>query len=90
LDKFNHGVLIPSLLILLDYTIANYLGWLSISGLILGIVALVQIEKRAEKGKGFAITGIVLCALTLPIWFCTFGPQIGEALLNILNILENW
>ncbi|MFF9207365.1 MULTISPECIES: DUF4190 domain-containing protein [unclassified Streptomyces] len=37
-------------------------------GLVLGVVALVQIRKRGERGKGMAIGGIVLSTLGLALW----------------------
>ncbi|MGW3146665.1 DUF4190 domain-containing protein [Streptomyces sp. NPDC001177] len=37
-------------------------------GLVLGIVALVQIRKRGERGKGLAIGGSVLSGIGLALW----------------------
>lgn len=37
-------------------------------GLVLGIVALVQIRKRGERGKGMAIAGSVLSCVGLALW----------------------
>lgn len=47
-------------------------------GLILGIVALVQIRKRGERGKGMAVAGIVLSTigtLLLTLVFATGGVR---------------
>lgn len=38
---------------------------LGVIGLVLGIIALNQIKKTGEQGKGFAITGIVLGVLSV-------------------------
>ncbi|WP_405772835.1 DUF4190 domain-containing protein [Streptomyces sp. NBC_01538] len=42
-------------------------------GLILGIVALVQIRKRGERGKGMAVTGAVLSTVGLALWALLLG-----------------
>lgn len=47
-------------------------------GLVLGIVALVQIRKRGERGKGMAVAGIVLStigALLMTLAFTTGGAR---------------
>lgn len=46
-----------------------YFGLLgSITGLALSIAALVQINRRGERGKGFAIAGICVGAIFSAIW----------------------
>ncbi|MDQ0932383.1 DUF4190 domain-containing protein [Streptomyces turgidiscabies] len=42
-------------------------------GLILGIVALAQIRKRGERGKGMAVTGSVLSTVGLALWALLLG-----------------
>ncbi|MEV0980730.1 DUF4190 domain-containing protein [Streptomyces sp. NPDC049915] len=37
-------------------------------GLVLGVIALVQIRKRGERGKGLAIGGAVLSTIGLALW----------------------
>ncbi|MFB7657054.1 MULTISPECIES: DUF4190 domain-containing protein [unclassified Streptomyces] len=37
-------------------------------GLVLGLVALAQIRKRGERGKGFAVAGSVLSSVGLVLW----------------------
>ena len=40
-------------------------GLLSIVGLVLSIVGLTEINKTGEKGKGFAIAGIIISAISI-------------------------
>lgn len=57
-DKTN-GLAVASL-------ITGLIGCVSLVGLILGIIALGQIRKRGERGRGMAIAGIVLfCVWTV-------------------------
>ncbi|WP_063794246.1 DUF4190 domain-containing protein [Streptomyces graminilatus] len=42
-------------------------------GLVLGVVALVQIRKKGERGKGMAVTGSVLSAVGLALWALLLG-----------------
>jgi hypothetical protein len=44
----------------------------AISGIITGYIALPQIKKTGEKGKGFAISGILLGIIALLIYFSGF------------------
>ncbi|MFI5793174.1 DUF4190 domain-containing protein [Streptomyces sp. NPDC051677] len=37
-------------------------------GLVLGIIALVQIKKRGERGKGMAVAGAILSSVGLALW----------------------
>ncbi|WP_449342519.1 DUF4190 domain-containing protein [Streptomyces aurantiogriseus] len=48
--------------------VLGVLCFLPAVGLILGIVALVQIRKRGERGKGMAIGGAVLSSVGLALW----------------------
>ena len=48
---------------------------IGIVGLVFGFIALAQIKKGKGKGRGFAIAGIVLGFLNLPI--CSFTLLIG-------------
>lgn len=56
-----NGVAIASLVL-------GVLCFLPAVGLVLGIVALVQIGKRGERGKGMAIAGSVLSSVGLALW----------------------
>ncbi|MGW2045374.1 DUF4190 domain-containing protein [Streptomyces sp. NPDC001858] len=56
-----NGVAIASLVL-------GILCFLPAIGLILGIIALVQIKKRGERGKGMAIAGSILSSLGLALW----------------------
>jgi hypothetical protein len=57
-------------------------GWAWLAGIVLGIVGLVQIKRHpGQKGKGWAITGIVLgilriCIVAVSVLFLA-GPSIG-------------
>ncbi len=64
-------------------SLCNGIGGLAwIAGIVLGIVGLVQIKRHpGQKGKGWAITGIVLgilriCIVTGSVLFLA-GPSIG-------------
>ncbi|MFD7132684.1 DUF4190 domain-containing protein [Streptomyces sp. NPDC059894] len=48
--------------------VLGVLCFLPAVGLVLGIVALVQIRRRGERGKGMAIGGAVLSSLGLALW----------------------
>ncbi|MET7653531.1 DUF4190 domain-containing protein [Streptomyces sp. NPDC005486] len=56
-----NGVAIASLVL-------GLLCFLPAVGLVLGIIALVQIRKRGERGKGMAIAGSVLSSVGLALW----------------------
>lgn len=50
-------------------------------GLVLGLIALWQIKKRGERGKGMAITGIVLSSISTALLLVAVARGgIGEAL----------
>ncbi|MFE7269433.1 DUF4190 domain-containing protein [Streptomyces sp. NPDC057623] len=46
-------------------------------GLVLGLIALAQIRKRGERGKGMAIAGCVLSSVGLALW--VLGLSTGSA-----------
>ncbi|MFI7497671.1 DUF4190 domain-containing protein [Streptomyces sp. NPDC049687] len=48
--------------------VLGLLCFLPAVGLVLGIIALVQIKKRGEHGKGMAIGGAVVSCLGLALW----------------------
>lgn len=55
---------------------------IQIVGLIVSIVALVKINKTGEKGKGFAIAGIIISVVLALVWslvFATIGAAIFAA-----------
>ena len=74
-------------------------GLLGIASLVTGIIGATQIKKSAgaEKGKGMAITGIVLgainiiipCALValMPVLLAILGPVIGDVFSQINSSL---
>jgi Domain of unknown function (DUF4190) len=75
----------------LPFLCATISGLFSLGALVTGIVGLVQVKKTGQKGRGLAITGIVLgvlgvlTACLLPfigtaIW-AALGWQVGDALL---------
>ncbi|UIX31039.1 DUF4190 domain-containing protein [Streptomyces sp. GQFP] len=61
-----NGVAIASLVL-------GILCFLPALGLVLGIVALVQIRKKGERGKGMAIAGSVLSTVGLALWALLLG-----------------
>ncbi|MCF1598062.1 DUF4190 domain-containing protein [Streptomyces muensis] len=42
-------------------------------GLVLGLIALAQIKKRGERGKGMAVAGSVLSSVGLALWALTLS-----------------
>ena len=81
--------------------IIPFLGWVcygigglcAVAALVLGFVGMNQAKKNGEKGRGMAITGIVLGALGL-LGICVFvvislvmGPVIGNVFSQINSSL---
>ncbi|MFJ9741631.1 DUF4190 domain-containing protein [Streptomyces sp. NPDC101166] len=62
--------------------VLGVLCFLPAVGLILGIVALVQIKKRGERGKGMAIGGAVLSGLGLAMWILLLATSGGSAFME--------
>ncbi|MER5374051.1 DUF4190 domain-containing protein [Streptomyces sp. NPDC002553] len=62
--------------------VLGVLCFLPAVGLILGIVALVQIKKRGERGKGMAIGGAVLSGLGLAAWILLLATGGGSAFME--------
>ncbi|MFH8800134.1 DUF4190 domain-containing protein [Streptomyces sp. NPDC017936] len=48
--------------------VLGVLCFLPAVGLVLGVIALVQIRRRGERGRGMAIAGTVLSSLGLALW----------------------
>ncbi|MER7103848.1 DUF4190 domain-containing protein [Streptomyces humidus] len=48
--------------------VLGVLCFLPAVGLVLGIVALTQIRKRGERGKGMAVAGMILSSAGLALW----------------------
>jgi hypothetical protein len=67
-------VIVPGL----PFLCATVSGLLSLGALVTGIVGLVQVKRSGEKGRGLAVTGIVLGVLGL-IASCLI-PLMGTAL----------
>lgn len=61
-----NGVAIASLVL-------GILCFLPALGLVLGIIALAQIRKRGERGKGMAVAGSVLSTVGLALWALLLG-----------------
>ncbi|MGW1253973.1 DUF4190 domain-containing protein [Streptomyces sp. NPDC002513] len=58
--------------------VLGILCFLPAIGLVLGLIALVQIRRRGERGRGLAIGGIVMSSIGLALFvtaFATGGPQ---------------
>ncbi|MFV0133839.1 DUF4190 domain-containing protein [Streptomyces sp. HMX87] len=53
--------------------VLGLLCFLPAVGLVLGLVALRQIRRRGERGKGFAVAGGVLSSVGLVLWALAFG-----------------
>ncbi|MEV7287252.1 DUF4190 domain-containing protein [Streptomyces sp. NPDC093252] len=51
-------------------------------GLVLGLVALAQIRRRGERGKGMAITGAALSAVGLLLWTLFFTTGASDEFLD--------
>lgn len=58
--------------------VTGLLGCLSIAGLVLGIVALVQIRHTGERGRGLAIGGIAAFA----VWLALFATALATGVLT--------
>ncbi|MEV5435559.1 septum formation family protein [Streptomyces sp. NPDC052682] len=60
--------------------VLGILCFLPAVGLVLGLVALRQIRRRGERGKGMAVAGAVLSCVGLALWGVTLSTGIlGEA-----------
>ncbi|WP_416977183.1 DUF4190 domain-containing protein [Streptomyces sp. T028] len=66
-----NGVAIASLVL-------GLLCFLPAVGLVLGIIALVQIRKRGERGKGMAIAGAVVSSLGLALWVVSLSTNVAS------------
>ena len=58
--------------------VLGLLCFLPAVGLILGIIALVQIRKRGERGKGMAIAGAVVSTLGLALWVVSLSTSVAS------------
>jgi hypothetical protein len=62
----------------------------AIAAIACGIIALNQIKRTGQSGRGLAIAGIVLGGLT-PVWitvlFSLLGPIIQQTFLNVQQSL---
>ena len=57
-----------------------WIFWLgSAAGLVLGLVAIRQINNRNDRGRGIAIAGIVLSAIGLAILFLGIGVAVTHS-----------
>jgi len=74
------SVLVPTL----PFLCATISGLFSLGAVLTGIVGLIQVKNSGQKGKGFAIAGLVLGILNL-ITACVI-PFVGTALWAALGI----
>lgn len=58
--------------------VLGLLCFLPAVGLILGIIALVQIRRRGERGKGMAIAGAVVSSLGLALWAVSLSTSVAS------------
>ena len=58
--------------------VLGVLCFLPAVGLILGIIALVQIRRRGERGKGMAIAGAVLSSVGLALWVVSLSTNVAS------------
>ncbi|MBC2900720.1 DUF4190 domain-containing protein [Streptomyces cupreus] len=58
--------------------VLGILCFLPAVGLVLGLVALAQIKKKGERGKGMAIAGSVLSSVGLALWTVTLSTGIAS------------
>ncbi|WP_367321026.1 DUF4190 domain-containing protein [Streptomyces sp. HUAS ZL42] len=68
-----NGVAIASLVL-------GLLCFLPAVGLVLGVIALVQIGKKGERGKGLAIAGSVLSCVGLALWVVLLATGAGSGM----------
>ncbi|MDX3384806.1 DUF4190 domain-containing protein [Streptomyces niveiscabiei] len=47
-------------------------------GIVLGIIALVQIKRRGERGRAMAVIGIVLSSLGLALWLVALTTDVAR------------
>ncbi|MET9504592.1 DUF4190 domain-containing protein [Streptomyces sp. NPDC006622] len=59
--------------------VLGVLCFLPAVGLVLGVIALVQIRKRGERGTGMAIGGAVLSSLGLALWVLMLATGGGSS-----------
>ncbi|MFG2127852.1 DUF4190 domain-containing protein [Streptomyces sp. NPDC048751] len=53
--------------------VTGVLCFLPAVGLVLGLIALGQIKRRGERGKGFAVAGVVLSSVGIALWAVTLA-----------------
>nr|WP_234311915.1 DUF4190 domain-containing protein [Streptomyces griseus] len=53
--------------------VTGVLCFLPAVGLVLGLIALGQIRRRGERGKGFAVAGAILSSVGLALWVVTLA-----------------
>ena len=58
--------------------VLGLLCFLPAVGLVLGIIALVQIRKRGERGKAMAVAGTVLSSLGLALWIVALTTDTAQ------------
>ncbi|MHC5905813.1 DUF4190 domain-containing protein [Streptomyces sp. S6] len=58
--------------------VLGLLCFLPAVGLVLGVIALVQIKRRGERGKAMAIGGTVLSSLGLALWLVALTTNVGS------------
>ena len=72
--------------------VSSLLGWLCgigpILGLIFGFIALNQIKKTGEGGRGLALAGIIIGALAI-VFGIIYGIIVGIAAVNQQSVQVN-
>ena len=79
--KFN-GLALAGFIVSLASLLINLWGIVGLTGMILSIVGLTQINKNGHKGKGLAITGIVVGAIG--VVYAIYVIIVGVAVLSLL------
>lgn len=62
--------------------VLGILCFLPAVGLVLGLIALVQIKKKGERGKGMAIAGSVLSSVGLTVWVLSLSTGLASDVWN--------
>ena len=67
-----NGLAVAGFVVSLASLLINFWGITSVVGIILSAVALSQIKKTNESGKGFALAGLIIGIIGIIIMFVAF------------------
>ena len=67
-----NGLAVAGFVVSLSSLLISFWGITSVVGIILSAVALSQIKKTNESGKGFALAGLIICIIEIIIMFVAF------------------